>query len=41
MTGIFIPENYLPEPRVDIILYLHGHRSTGACGLDPLTIDRY
>ncbi len=24
-TGIFIPENYSPQPAVDLILYLHGH----------------
>jgi hypothetical protein len=41
MTGIFIPEHYVPGPKVDIILYLHGHRSTEVCGPDPLTIDRY
>jgi len=24
MTGIFIPQNYRPQPQIDLILYLHG-----------------
>jgi hypothetical protein len=27
MTGIFIPEHYLPQPQVDILLYLHGWKA--------------
>ncbi len=27
MTGIFIPEHYAPQSQVDLILYLHGHKS--------------
>jgi hypothetical protein len=27
MTGIFIPENYVPQAEIDLILYLHGHKS--------------
>jgi hypothetical protein len=27
MTGIFIPAGYRPVPRVDLILYLHGHKA--------------
>ncbi len=27
MTGIFIPEHYLPQPKVDILLYLHGFKA--------------
>jgi hypothetical protein len=27
MTGIFIPENYSPQKAVDLILYLHGHKT--------------
>jgi hypothetical protein len=34
MTGVFVPKNYRPSGDVDLILYLHGHRS-GA------TIDSY
>jgi hypothetical protein len=41
MTGIFIPENYVPRPQVDIILYLHGFRRPEVCGRDPVSIDRY
>ena len=26
MTGIFIPAGYRPVPRVDLVLYLHGHK---------------
>ncbi len=36
MTGIFIPEDYRLQPRVDMILYLPGHKSSRG-----LTIDRY
>ncbi len=35
-TGIFIPENYRPQQRVDLILYLPGHKNSR-----NLTIDRY
>ena len=35
MTGIFIPENYSPQPAVDLILYLHGHK-TDKPGSDAL-----
>ena len=28
MTGIFIPENYVPQAEIDLILYLHGHKSS-------------
>ena len=35
MTGIFIPENYSPQKAVDLILYLHGHK-TGIPGSDAL-----
>lgn len=27
MTGIFIPKHYKPQSQVDLILYLHGHKS--------------
>ncbi|MDQ3654920.1 MAG: peptidoglycan-binding protein [Chloroflexota bacterium] len=27
MTGIFVPAGYRPVPRVDLVLYLHGHKS--------------
>jgi hypothetical protein len=27
MTGIFIPPNYSPQARVELIVYLHGHKS--------------
>jgi hypothetical protein len=35
MTGIFIPENYSLQPAVDLILYLHGHK-TDSPGSDAL-----
>ena len=35
MTGIFIPENYAVQPAVDLILYLHGHK-TDKPGSDAL-----
>jgi hypothetical protein len=35
MTGIFIPENYSLQPSVDLILYLHGHK-TAIPGSDAL-----
>jgi hypothetical protein len=35
MTGIFIPENYSPQKAVDLILYLHGHK-TDIPGSDAL-----
>ncbi|MGH9841168.1 MAG: peptidoglycan-binding domain-containing protein, partial [Blastocatellia bacterium] len=42
MTGIFIPENYVPRPQVDLILYLHGHKTTRVCGPgDSISIDGY
>jgi hypothetical protein len=42
MTGIFIPENYVPRPQVDLILYLHGHKTTRVCGPgDSASIDGY
>jgi peptidoglycan hydrolase-like protein with peptidoglycan-binding domain len=42
MTGIFIPENYAPRPQVDLILYLHGHKTTRVCGPgDSVSIDGY
>ena len=28
MTGIFIPAGYRPVPRVDLVLYLHGHKAS-------------
>ncbi len=28
MTGIFIPAGYRPVPRVDLVLYLHGHKGS-------------
>jgi hypothetical protein len=27
MTGIFVPSGYRPNPQVDLVLYLHGHKS--------------
>jgi hypothetical protein len=27
LTGIFIPENYVPSAAADLILYLHGHKA--------------
>lgn len=27
MTGIFMPKNYIPKQTVDLILYLHGHKT--------------
>ncbi len=42
MTGIFIPENYSPRPQVDLILYLHGHKTTRVCGPgESISIDGY
>jgi hypothetical protein len=35
MTGIFIPENYSPQAAVDLVLYLHGHK-TDKPGSDAL-----
>lgn len=37
MTGIFIPANYQPQPKVDVILYLHGFHE----GQPDLSIDGY
>ena len=28
MTGIFIPAGYRPQSRVDLVLYLHGHKAS-------------
>ena len=42
MTGIFIPENYVTRAQVDLILYLHGHRTPKVCGPgDSVSIDGY
>jgi len=42
MTGIFIPENYVPRAQVDLILYLHGYKTTSVCGPgDSVSIDGY
>jgi len=35
MTGIYIPENHIPQAEVDLILYLHGHK-TSIPGSDAL-----
>src|SRR5271166_5145556 len=41
MTGIFIPENYVPQQQVDLILYLHGYKDL-LCGPDKsVSIDGY
>jgi hypothetical protein len=41
-TGIFIPKNYVPRSQVDLVLYLHGHKTTRVCGPgDETSIDRY
>ena len=37
MTGIFIPAGYRPVPRVDLVLYLHGHKA----GFPSVSIDGY
>lgn len=37
MTGIYIPENYLLQPQVDLILYLHGYHTL----YPSISIDRY
>jgi LAS superfamily LD-carboxypeptidase LdcB len=36
MTGIFIPQHFQPEPKVDLIIYLHGIKPKA-----DLTINRY
>jgi hypothetical protein len=36
LTGIFVPRGYRPQPRVDIILYLHGFKTRA-----DLTIEEY
>lgn len=36
MTGIFIPQRFRPEPKVDLIVYLHGIKPKA-----DLTINRY
>jgi hypothetical protein len=42
MTGIFTPQNYIARPRVDLVLYLHGHKTTRVCGPgDSASIDQY
>lgn len=43
MTGIYIPENYHPQPGVDLILFLHGFKAgTDRRRPDPgWTIDQY
>jgi D-alanyl-D-alanine carboxypeptidase len=42
MTGIFIPEKYVARARVDLILYLHGYKTTRVCGPgDSVSIDGY
>ena len=42
MTGIFIPENYVPQRQVDLILYLHGYKNIDICGPDEsVSIDGY
>jgi Putative peptidoglycan binding domain len=42
MTGIFIPKSYIPRSQVDLIIYLHGHKTTRVCGPgDETSIDRY
>ena len=38
MTGIFIPDGFVPGPAVDILLYLHGHKSESN---RLLSIDQY
>jgi len=43
MTGIYIPENYHPQPGVDLILFLHGFKE-GPDRRRPdhgITIDQY
>jgi Putative peptidoglycan binding domain len=27
MTGVFIPAGYRPQPQIDLVVYLHGHKS--------------
>jgi hypothetical protein len=39
MTGIFIPQAYVPKKEVNIIIYLHGHK--GAYPGNAATIDDY
>jgi hypothetical protein len=41
MTGIFIPANFRAEPRLDLILYLHGHHTSAPANPPAQTIDRY
>lgn len=38
MTGIFIPQHYTPQSNVDLILYLHGHK-TDVPGSDAVIAD--
>lgn len=40
MTGIFIPQNFRPQPQVDLILYLHGFKLPSGLPLTT-TIDKY
>lgn len=39
MTGIFSPDGYRPEPSVDVILYLHGHKLYGVT--PGMSVDSY
>ena len=40
LTGIFIPAGYRPVPQVDLVLYLHGHKTVPPARPD-LSIDGY
>lgn len=40
MTGIFIPQHYQPQEQVDLILYLHGHK-TGKQVKPTTAIEQY
>ncbi|CAA9891954.1 hypothetical protein METHB2_530029 [Candidatus Methylobacter favarea] len=40
ITGIFLPEKHVPKPKIDIILYLHGHK-TPCGGKSDWAIDSY
>ena len=41
MTGIFIPQRYRAGPRVDLILYLHGHHRGGWTPPPEVSIDSH
>jgi hypothetical protein len=41
MTGIFIPRGYRAGPRVDLILYLHGHHRGGWTPPPEISIDKH